>query len=492
MASFLPVFMFEYAGLDPKLLNKPGGLAGALQSLGSGPSGSGPGAIASSSNPMEALAHLPGAPPLSRVNLLSSLPILMVGLSNYFLVPLAVTFGRRPVMVCCGAIAWASCIWAGQSHSLESHLGARCIQAIGAGAVESLIPLIVQDMSFIHQRGRAIGMVWASQGLVTISLGIGANYIVARMSWRWLYYIGGIITAVSWVLLILFLPETRWQRSVSDLRGERGDLPRHVKRPDIDYASFGHPGPLSHVLQGTRGGVLLSDGIMSVKEIFKTMALPAVLYCVVLNAVMLGIGLGSSLTATTVLLASPYNWAFDSLGYMVIAPFVSSIFVALVGGVLSDKVANHLTKKRGGAREAEVHLWNMFLPLLCGVFGCVLYGIGGTLVHDVHWMCLLSGICFLTFSFLTSNAQASVFCVESYPHFAGPVLVNVSSFRNIIGFAFTYGIPDWVASLGYLRCFGIFAGIIGALMLPFPLFLVYGKKWRKATEGIAGRDIHSL
>jgi MFS family permease len=172
MASFLPVFMLEYAGLDPKLLNKPGGLAGVLQSslpppsslpLPPGPPGGASYAPSQNSNPLSALAHIPGAQPLSRVNLLASLPVLMVGLSNYFLIPLAVTFGRRPVIVFCGAIAWAACVWAGQSQSLESHLAARCVQAIGAGAVESLIPLIVQDMSFIHQRGRAIGLVWASQ-----------------------------------------------------------------------------------------------------------------------------------------------------------------------------------------------------------------------------------------------------------------------------------------------------------------------------------------
>lgn len=27
---------------------------------------------------------------------------------------------------------------------------------------------------------------------------------------------------------------------------------------------------------------------------------------------------------------------------------------------------------------------------------------------------------------------------------ASPILVNVASFRNIIGFAFTFGVTDWV------------------------------------------------
>lgn len=94
---------------------------------------------------------------------MSSLPILIVGLSNYVLIPLSIIFGRRPVILFCGLLSWVTCIWAGKSGGLNDHLAARSIQALGAGAVESLVPFIVQDMSFIHQRNRAIGVIWASQ-----------------------------------------------------------------------------------------------------------------------------------------------------------------------------------------------------------------------------------------------------------------------------------------------------------------------------------------
>lgn len=105
----------------------------------------------------------PNAPSLAEVNRLASFPVLIVGLSNYILVPLSIAIGRRPVICLCGLLAWTCTLWAGLSQSLESHLAARCIQALGVGAVESLIPLIAQDISFIHQRNRAIGIIWASQ-----------------------------------------------------------------------------------------------------------------------------------------------------------------------------------------------------------------------------------------------------------------------------------------------------------------------------------------
>lgn len=262
MAGLLPVFMLEYAGVDPKALNEPDGLAGILATAFRGsqggamptgmtpgggidtefggnhptvralednppitpvptstptvlfssgiltagfspsgipidalPSGGLPSAHATGpmpshapndsdgnypshsgggwpsgggGNPLEALSKLPGAEPLSRVNLIISLPVLVVGLANYILVPASTAFGRRAVMIFCVVIATFATAWSGWSTSLSSHIASRCVQAFGPGAVESLIPLVVQDMTFVHQRSSAIALIWASQVRVTM------------------------------------------------------------------------------------------------------------------------------------------------------------------------------------------------------------------------------------------------------------------------------------------------------------------------------------
>ena len=64
-------------------------------------------------------------------------------------------------------------------------------------------------------------------------------------------------------------------------------------------------------------------------------------------------------------------------------------------------------------------------------------------------------------------------------------MVNVSSFRNIVGFGFTYGMPDWVADRGYMGAFGIFAGVIALVSIPLPLFILYGKRIRQSTRFVA-------
>jgi MFS family permease len=167
-------------------------------------------------DPLKLLGSL-GGPPLWKISLLSSLPLLTNGISSYFLVPLSIAVGRRPVLLFCGTLAWIGGLCAGFSRSLESHIAARCVQAIGAGAVEALIPLMVQDLVFIHQRNRAMSTIWASQGLIIVGIGIGSPVIVATKGWRFLYYVTSGLAIGAWIGLIFGVPETRWMRCQSEL-----------------------------------------------------------------------------------------------------------------------------------------------------------------------------------------------------------------------------------------------------------------------------------
>lgn len=142
LGAMLPIFSFEYAGLDPKLLvniHLPEG-----------------------TNGLAALALFPG-PPIWEIYLLASAPILMIGIANFFLVPLSIALGRRNILLVTGIIALAGCVGSGFSTSLRTHLACRVVQALGAGTVESLIPFIIQDIVFYHQRNAAISLVFAIQ-----------------------------------------------------------------------------------------------------------------------------------------------------------------------------------------------------------------------------------------------------------------------------------------------------------------------------------------
>lgn len=111
------------------------------------------------------------------------------------------------------------------------------------------------------------------------------------------------------------------------------------------------------------------------------------------------------------------------MGLAVVPIVIATPFVWLFGGFLADKVSNALARRNGGRREPEGHLVNLILPLIFGVTGCLLFGYAGEHLKMVHWSVLLSGIFFISLGFLTANTVLSVYIVESYPQWAGYVLV---------------------------------------------------------------------
>lgn len=150
IGTMIPIYLLEYAGVDPRTIRDIDFVAAS-------------GGVGTHLNPLAVIPAGATPPSLERVTMLATIPLLTNGIASYFLVPLSIAVGRRPVLLVTAVLAWAGGLWAGLSTSLESHLAARALMGLGAGAVEALIPLIVQDMVFIHQRNRAQAAIIASQ-----------------------------------------------------------------------------------------------------------------------------------------------------------------------------------------------------------------------------------------------------------------------------------------------------------------------------------------
>jgi MFS family permease len=204
IGSLIPVFLLFYSGVDPKILNTTN-----FQQISGG--------SAAGVNPLAIIPEGVVPADIGKVSMLATIPLLSNGIASYLLVPLSIAIGRRPVLLFAGACAWAGGLWAGFSTSLDQHLAARAVQGLGAGAVEALIPLIIQDMVFIHQRNRAMSIIVSSQGIIITGLGTVAPYLASNYDWRWLYYITSGVGIIAWFLLIAFLPETRWIRTQAEL-----------------------------------------------------------------------------------------------------------------------------------------------------------------------------------------------------------------------------------------------------------------------------------
>jgi len=55
-----------------------------------------------------------------------------------------------------------------------------------------------------------------------VILGVLAPYLSVTSTWRWIYWITSTLGLVAWVLIIIFVPETRWVRSKEELSTQHG------------------------------------------------------------------------------------------------------------------------------------------------------------------------------------------------------------------------------------------------------------------------------
>ncbi|KAK2001446.1 major facilitator superfamily transporter [Colletotrichum falcatum] len=466
IGGLLPVFLLEYSGVDPHILNT---IDFKAQSGGSG----------LSINPMSVVPAGVVPASLEEVSMLATIPLLANGIASYFLVPTSIWIGRRPVLIFAATAAWAGGLFAAFSTSLHSHLMARCMMGLGAGAVEALIPLIVQDLVFIHQRNKAMSAVISSQGVIIIGLGVLAPWISSNYTWRWMYYITSGLGIVAWGFVIAFLPETRWTRSQEELSGQSTyPLKPGQDRPELDYVAYTPRTTWTNIGVFQNGFELKRAG-KSMLDSLRSSYFPAVIWAVLVNSTAIVMNQASAQITPFALLAQ--GWEFQWTGLTVMPFFLASALVYVFGGPVADKISNAVTRWQGGSREPEHHLANLIFPLVSGVAGCFVFGTAGE--QNLHWAVLLLGSLLIVFAFLTLMTILNVFIVESYPQWAGPVLVNVSSMRIVIAFFVASKATVWIAERGAIATFALYAEALIVLSLGLPVFYFWGKRLRQWTAG---------
>ena len=92
-------------------------------------------------------------PAISKTAYFFTSTALMQGTGNLIWMPLVNKYGRRPVYLISYSIYLACAIWAACTYSYGSFLAARILMGFGSGAAETMAPLSIADVFFLHERG---------------------------------------------------------------------------------------------------------------------------------------------------------------------------------------------------------------------------------------------------------------------------------------------------------------------------------------------------
>lgn len=153
--------------------------------------------------------------------------------------PLSECYGRKKVMVIGNALMIVGALGCFMSNnSINFLLFARFIQGLGAATSIVVAFAIIADIYQGKHAVRAIGLMNSSLTVFMAAAPILGAFVNETIGWRGNYAIILIITLLSWLLLVFFLPETKKKLDVFDMKKILMDYKKLFSDPYFTIASL--------------------------------------------------------------------------------------------------------------------------------------------------------------------------------------------------------------------------------------------------------------
>ncbi|KAI0841431.1 MFS general substrate transporter [Hypoxylon sp. FL0890] len=469
---------------------------------------------------------------LPQVNMLFGAAAITLGYANFLIVPAANVWGRRPVVLVCGIICILANIWQALVTSYPSFLGARVISGIGAAANESIMPMVVADMLFQHQRGSSMALYFWAYFLGLFIGPIISGAIASQISWRWFFWVCTILQGASFIFLLVAHPETKYDRpalkisasssstvmnaniSATSEKNEgvtvsssisEAQIPQ-LNQPPLTTAHHNTDGrpsraqfsllPMRKRLQLGGGyshshsrnflAVLIRDVVSPLKIL---VCCPIVLWASLSMGFAANSLLALNLTSAQVFGAPPYLFTAAQIGFVNFAFVVGAIVALITAGPLSDRIALGRARANGGILEAEMRL-PALIPYVCAnIAGMVVVAVG----YQRSWpweAIVVVGYTLVGLQVVGIPAIAIAYAVDSYKTLPGEIMIAATIVKNTFGFGMIFYFNDWAERSGYIKpVLMVMALTTGFSLLGLCVFTVCGKQFRRWTKD---SKLHSL
>ncbi|KAK0292269.1 hypothetical protein LTS00_008104 [Friedmanniomyces endolithicus] len=278
--------------------------------------------------------------------------IIFAAVGPLLAVPLANTYGRRPVYLVGNLVAGICNIAGGFSPTWGGLMATRAFVGIFAGSPATIGPASICDMYFMHERGFYMG-IWTfflTNGPHTASLMGG--FIAQYLGWRWCYTIPGYMQLATFVLTAVALPETLYPRGAV----------HNKSKSFLDLLLFKATLPTRKIKLGDFWRPLYMAKYL-------TITLPALYY-------MTCFGYGSVLFASTgsQIFAQNYHFTLSQTGLILSIPLLVGCFIGEAStGWFTDWLVSRYAKRHGGERRPEARLDGLWLSLLVPI-GVIIQG----------------------------------------------------------------------------------------------------------------------
>ncbi|KAJ5348266.1 uncharacterized protein N7506_001519 [Penicillium brevicompactum] len=433
------------------------------------------------------------------ISALLTYPTLFMGIGNLIGMPLAIAVGRRVVLLVCTLILVLGTVLCITAESYEWHLGARMLIGFSAGQSEALVPMITQEVFFLHERAKYLMVQQTVQVILTTIWTLFASPIAGAITPQGWYGLGAGLAGLQFIVAFFLLPETKYDRDLSayqeftgehraedDVEATKSGKPVALckQRPDLDFVRY-QPRTWKSDMRLWIGKPEWHKAAEVIKQTCQLFFFPNVFWALCLNGLTLGVNVAMGTTYGSILTAAPYNWPDTSASYVNCGQIIVALIALPLLGTGSDRLIRKYAERNGGVHEPETRIVPLILPIIVGTITIVFYGQGAAHPEKYHWFVYVWAMSAYYFAFVGANIVAITYLLDSYPARAGPMLVIICAFRGFISFGTSYGTTPFVQSQGYDGAFGIFGALTAAFgLLGVPVF-IWGKNIRHFTGRFA-------
>ncbi|KAJ7646196.1 MFS general substrate transporter [Mycena rosella] len=387
----------------------------------------------------------------------TTIAIAFAGIGSFLWVPLANTYGRRPVLLFTTLLAAASSLGSGKAETWSQLIGTRVLNGIGTSSFFTLGAGMVADCFFLHERGRAMGVFTVfltnSAHIAPIPGGFLAQYV----NYRWCYYLPAILDMIMFFVMLFCLPETLYMRGSTPVVTSQPIL-RRMKlwglRPEgkhLRLADFMHPFQMFMY-----PAVLISAFYYSVTFAFSSI-LPAVTSATLFRAV-------DHFTPSQTGMA---------LGF---GTLIGSTLGELLGGIVIDRSMRLSRQGKGGEVVPEVRLQGIWVGAILQPIGLLIWGFCWQ--YKTKWIGPTMGFTVMCFAIQIISTVLYSYCADSYkPQM--PEIAQVFNFgRQTVGMTVGFWAIPLGTKIGY-HYMSITLALIGVVALLPVVYLMYqGKNLR--------------
>jgi MFS family permease len=392
-------------------------------------------------------------------NLTSNWSIFLLGWGGLVAVMLIRRLGRLPVLFWSQLLALGFLVGCTFAPNLKTFTAMRCLTAFFGTAPQITGLYIVTDLYPFHLQARKLN-IWTMGFIISPFLSPFAfGFLVARTTWRWAYGIGSMYSAIVVLLIVFFMEETIYDRTVRP-------IPEHTTT-GLRYRIETLIGITGAKMQKYR--ISWAESIMSP---FYLVWRPHLLMVLIFEAMLFGFSIGINVT-NAVFLGSPpplgYGFSQFAIAGGYGTPIVAVIIGELVGRYTNEWIMNISIRRNKGVFEAESRLWACYIAIPLYICGFVT--LGASFEKHLSVGALVMGWGIAELSVMINTVAVYAYCNDAFPKHQGEISALINLARTLGGFSVAYFQVPWALKHGAIQTFGSEAAIVTGLFLLFIPYL---------------------